>query len=252
MNKPSSIIEHFATKHAVEAGAQILIARWKRYLENNFVSKDKEYGIVSAEALAPPDLTECTIIFRDIPENMHYLTYWLNLFLASGVLQTTSLQYQELDSLMQEHLQQPSPLHNWKACFVHAGVKGYNFFIGEGILAVGYTQLDQSHWKSIALKGHTFAHFRGIDPTLCLKVDPVLTVFLLNRLVACLDSSVVIQGNNVKRYLVTVCYDGQPLNQGTFINQNGSHVVMDGNIPPLTFAGFPSSLDETPNYCVVR
>ena len=185
-------------------------------------------------------------MFRDIPEGTHYLSHWLNLFLSSGVIKTTHLQYQELDSLVQEHLQQPHPISNWKAWPVlhsycssllqHAGIRGYNFYLGEQNYGRGLRPVQVLPLERRCHQGPHVRTLQNHKPTPVHESGPRFDkVYLLNTFLSNLESNtVVICKEDVQKHLVTLGYDGQPLNQGTFVHHVGSTAVLDGIIPKVT------------------
>ena len=123
----------------------------------------------------------------------------------------------------------------------HAGIRGYNFNLGERNYGRGLRPVQVLPLERRCHQGPHVRTLQNHKPTPVHESGPRFDkVYLLNTLLSNLESNtVVICKENVQKYLVTLGYDGQPLNQGTFVRHVGSTTVMDGIIPKVTTTVLP-------------
>lgn len=173
-----------------------------------------------------------------------YLGHWLQQFVASGMVDSSHLMYQEVDAFLTEQLRQPYPVTNWQnwptlysfcqSLATIASRKGYSFYVGE-------KRYGMNEQKDQIAPVHRYCHPGPSLSTLDeKKAEPIVTsgvhlenVALLLQILQTLDGIPCYQNNSVLKFIGVMHYDGMPLNIGTFPRPEGKNVVFDGIIPQI-------------------
>ena len=173
-----------------------------------------------------------------------YLSYWLQKFVASGMIPRQHLMYQEIDAFLTEQLCQPYPVHHWQKwptlysfCQSLASVatrKGYNFYVG----AKRFGLKDQKNVVAPAIQYcHPGPSLKTLDGKK-KKANPqsgphLANVALILNILQSIDGIPCFKNSDVLKFFGIVHYDGMPLNIGTFPRVEQKNIIFDGIKPHI-------------------
>jgi hypothetical protein len=174
-----------------------------------------------------------------------YLSYWLQKFVASGMVTSEHLMYQEIDAFLTEQLCQPYHVHNWQKwptlysfCQSLASVatrKGYNFYVGAKRFGLKEQKTVVAPVIQYCHPGPSLKTLDGKKNKPSAQSGPHLAnIALILKIIQSVDGIPCYKDGNVIKFFGIVHYDGMPLNIGTFPRIEDKNVIFDGIKPHIT------------------
>ena len=173
-----------------------------------------------------------------------YICHWKNLFIENGIIESTSLSFQEDDALIATFLSYPNPIKDWKfyktvAFFflkmycsngatslnLHRGITKYPKFTSNNDEDENMDVL--KFFAGINHAGPGLTTIQNWLPSVSYDNEQFHKKYLLCHIrTLARNDSVALSFNGVTRYPVVLGIDEQELNQGTFVENEG--VVLHG------------------------